>query len=61
MLKHDLRFSLLLALGAALTMGLKVRAIGYDRATDSPAFTRALQASLERDAKKWTPLFRIRL
>ena len=47
MLKHDLRFSLLLALGAALTMGLKVRAIGYDRATDSPAFTRALQASLE--------------
>lgn len=47
MLKHDLRFSLLLALGATIAMRLKVRAIGCDRAADSPAFTRVLQASLE--------------
>jgi hypothetical protein len=46
MAKNDLRFSVLLALAAVLTIGLKVELAAFNRKTDSRALTRMLEAHL---------------
>lgn len=46
MSKRGARFSLLLALAVAVTLGIKVRATQYSLALDSAALTRAVEARL---------------
>ena len=47
MSKRDVRFSLLLLLAVAVTLGIKVQVTDYSLAPDSAALARALQARLD--------------